>query len=53
MNKLRLYIKGFLIGMIAEYVFRVEFGYIQATVLVALITEMLIKVIIDWNDEDL
>jgi hypothetical protein len=53
MNKLRLYVKGFLIGMIAEYGFRVEFGYLQATILTALILEMLIKVIADWKDEDL
>ena len=50
MNKLKLYGKGFLIGMIAEYGFRVQFGYIQALILVALILEMFIVVIEGWDE---
>jgi hypothetical protein len=50
MKKLSVYMRGFLIGMIAEYSFRVEFGYIQAIILALLITTSLVDVIFSWKD---
>ena len=49
MKKLHIYLKGILIGMMAEYCFRVEFGYLQGFILSALILEMLLNVIQDWK----
>ena len=37
LTKLTIYLKGALIGMISEYVFRVEFGYLQGFILLLLI----------------
>ena len=51
MSKLRLYLRGFLIGMIAEYIYRVEFGYLQVTILIALILEMIITVVKDYGNK--
>ena len=47
MKKSSIYLKGILIGMIAEYCFRVEFGYLQGFILSALTIEMLLDVILD------
>jgi hypothetical protein len=49
MKKLMIYLKGGLIGMIAEYCFRVEFGYLQEVILSALIISMIIDIVSDWN----
>jgi len=49
MKKLQTYIKGGLIGMIAEYCFRVDYSYLQIFILVALVIGMVIEVIQDWN----
>lgn len=49
MKKLMIYLKGCLIGMIAEYCFRVEFGYLQGFILSALIIGMIIDVVQDWR----
>ncbi len=51
MKKLRIYIKGALIGMIAEYAFRVEFGYLQGFILSMLIIGMSIDVVYNWNSK--
>jgi len=42
-----IYIKGMLIGMITEYCFRIDFGYLQGFILFCLVIEMVIKVIED------
>ena len=49
MKKLSIYLKGGVIGMIAEYCFRVEFGYLQGFILSTLIVGMIIEVVQDWN----
>ena len=49
MKKLMVYLKGGLIGMITEYCFRVEFGYLQGFILSALIISMIIDVVQDWR----
>ena len=49
MKKSSIYLKGILIGMIAEYCFRVEFGYLQGFILSVLTIEMLLDVILDWK----
>ena len=49
MEKSSIYLKGILIGMIAEYCFRVEFGYLQGSLLSLLTLEMLLNVIQDWK----
>jgi hypothetical protein len=43
-NKIRRYLKGFLIGMVFEFSYRFEFGWIQFLLLAALITEFLIDI---------
>jgi biotin transporter BioY len=48
MKKLTIYLKGGLIGMISEYCFRVEFGYLQGFILSALVIGMIIDVIQNW-----
>jgi hypothetical protein len=40
MKKLSFYVKGILIGMIGEYCFRIECGYLQIFILSLLILEM-------------
>jgi hypothetical protein len=50
MKKLSVYIRGFLIGIIAEYSFRVEFSHIQAIILILLIATSLVDVIFSWKD---
>ena len=42
LTKLTIYLKGALIGMISEYAFRVEFGYLQGFILSLLIIGMAI-----------
>lgn len=49
MKKLKTYLWGAMIGMISEYCFRVEFGYLQGFILVILILGMIIDVIESWN----
>lgn len=49
MKKLICYIKGALIGMIAEYSFRIEFGYLQAFILTMLLLGLALDVIYNWN----
>lgn len=50
MKKLKTYLNGFLIGMIAEYCFRVEFGYLQVTILVLLVIAMIFDIVESWNE---
>lgn len=50
MKKLTIYLKGALIGMIAEYCFRVEYGYLQGFILGILIILMIIDVLNNWNE---
>ena len=49
MKKIKTYLSGGLIGMIAEYCFRVEFGYLQVIILTALVVGMLIDIVESWN----
>ena len=49
MKRITIYLKGALIGMIAEYAFRVEFGYLQGFILSMLIIGMTIDVVDNWN----
>lgn len=49
MKKLKTYLSGGLIGMVAEYCFRVEFGYLQAITLTTLVIGMLIDIVESWN----
>ena len=49
MKKLEIYLHGFIIGMVAEYCYRVEFGYLQAIILTALVVGMLIDIVESWN----
>jgi len=49
MKKLSIYAKGAMIGMIAEYCLRVEFGYIQAILLTVLLSAAVIDVVQSWN----
>ncbi len=44
MKKLNYYVNGALIGMISEYCFRVEFGYLQGFILIMLITKMMLEI---------
>jgi hypothetical protein len=47
MKTLRAYVKGGLIGMTAEYCYRVELNYFAIIVLSVLIIEMAIEVVND------
>jgi hypothetical protein len=44
MKKLNTYLTGILIGMIAEYSLRIEFGYMQGFILLLLIIKMIIDI---------
>lgn len=52
MQKLKLicYINGALIGMITEYCFRVNFGYLQGIILLLLITKMIVDIYVPSKD---
>jgi hypothetical protein len=49
MKRLMIYLKGAMVGMIAEYCFRVNFGYLQAFILTALVVGIIIDVIVTWK----
>ena len=49
MKRLMIYLKGGVVGMIAEYCFRVDFGYLQAIILTALIIGIIIDVAVTWK----
>jgi len=50
MSRITIYLRGAIIGMIAEYCFRVDVGYLQVMILVALITTSVIDIIEHWKD---
>lgn len=50
MKRIVIYSNGFIIGMIAEYCFRVSFGYLQGSILLLLLLRMIIDVIDNWNN---
>lgn len=50
MKKLRIYLKGAMIGMIAEYCFRVEFGYLQGFLLITLVIGLILDVVNYWRE---
>lgn len=49
MKRLMIYLKGAMVGMIAEYCFRVEFGYLQAVILTVLVIGIVIDVVVTWK----
>jgi len=49
MKALRHYIDGSLIGIIIEYCFRVKFGYLQAFILILLISKAIITIYDDFK----
>lgn len=49
MERLSIYLKGALIGMIAEYCFRVDFGYLQGFILIVLVIGMIMDVVQSLN----
>lgn len=50
MKKLIIYTKGAMIGMVVEYCFRVEFGYLQGFILIVLIIGLIIDVVHTWKE---
>jgi len=49
MKTLKIYVNGALIGMIAEYCFRVQFGYLQGFILSLLIFKAIIIIYEDFK----
>ena len=50
MKKLEIYLHGFIIGMVAEYCYRVECDYLQAIILIILVIGMVIDIVESWNE---
>ncbi len=50
MKTLMTYIKGFTIGMIAEYCLRVQYGYLQGVILVCFVLIAIIEIVNDWYE---